>query len=417
MSQSISEIRMNSFNKKNSKFDKNKKKTVFYEQDISDDDTQEIITTPATLKKEDLLSQSIPSIELSINTIDELSIKPEKKKSKIIIKKSNKNVNTIQSHKFQLYYENGNTQEELNEMSINHQNELQKEKDEYINPFENISQEIEEKEEIDTKQNEIDIDNVILGFRNLNENNTTTSKILNNINNENKKDEIDIIHKDDVTEKVDSESTEKSESDTEDIINSSNKVGSVYIGTKDEKEINDIDFIVDLNSDRCKELNPSNLKIGYIVKGEESPIYTNIENLFEYSKVYKKDLDRSKKIKSSFFDRRTRGWKTNKTEKNIDSDVNELTPIGFYWKGEVISKKNMRKIYCEKYTNALKSNELFKEIVSMILDGKNIKIVTENMYDEKELKEIYENTNCLFGPEYILYSVLLCDKPWLDVIS
>lgn len=160
----------------------------------------------------------------------------------------------------------------------------------------------------------------------------------------------------------------------------------------------------------------------------------NIENLWQYSKVWQGDEDLKTKLPGKrFFVRRAAGWakekadryplkdptkvksKSNPAFKSTTSTVNKSIPLYSWWKGEKLSYlEARRKIYCPIYEKLARTSPVFQALLSRVENGENILILGYDGYDRgnKSWKECFEDTSRPFGHELVLACMLENQHPF-----
>lgn len=165
---------------------------------------------------------------------------------------------------------------------------------------------------------------------------------------------------------------------------------------------------------------PKGVHPGFSVveEGFQALYCTNLENIWQGSKVYDVDLDASKIIQPSFYERR----------KNMAHDPQphrralpkaKGTPVCAYWDGTLLSYLDSRLIYCELYQSLVRNTPEYQELVRMRENGTNLQIIG---YDGQNLPITNEamKTACLdptkpFGHELVLCCMLKDIYPWRDI--
>lgn len=181
----------------------------------------------------------------------------------------------------------------------------------------------------------------------------------------------------------------------------------------------------------CSSLSPKS--IGPINHGQpELPIALNLENFWQFSKVFKNESDEKGNPLPIFYQTQIKGYldpirhrhkeviKKFKGNKNI--------PLYFIWRikdNNKIGYKELhlsyyesREIYCKFYEKLTKNNEALKGLKCALKSGYNLQIIGYDSYDvkNKDIYECYKNTSKPFGHELVLYCLLTIKKkenyPW-----
>ncbi|EFC48496.1 predicted protein [Naegleria gruberi] len=168
-----------------------------------------------------------------------------------------------------------------------------------------------------------------------------------------------------------------------------------------------------------KELSPMKLGPYEYEHGSEKCTITNLENLWQFSKVFPGEEEQvrndngqlTKVPNSEFFERRTKGWKDEKAHRHVKREK----PLYSWWKGEKFNyMQARRKIYCPLYAEKVVETEAYKKLEEMVNSGMNIQILGFDgyNYDGKTLKECFEDTSKPFGHELVLCCLLKNQRVW-----
>jgi hypothetical protein len=147
---------------------------------------------------------------------------------------------------------------------------------------------------------------------------------------------------------------------------------------------------------------------------------TNIENLWQFSKVWDGEHDENNdKPKKEFFERRNKGWADKKphrwVKKGKDSNGNRNISKYSWWAGEKLSYlEARRKIYCPIYAAEVIKTDSYKQLKKLNDDGYNLLLIGYDGYDPngKTLKECFNDISRPFGHELVLLCLLKGEKPW-----
>lgn len=143
------------------------------------------------------------------------------------------------------------------------------------------------------------------------------------------------------------------------------------------------------------------------------PSAQNIENLWQFSKVFEGDLDEEGNLTKDYLDRRNAGYadtKAHRRSKRVGSFQFH------YWKGKRIKRLKARKeIYVRNYMNLAKKSQVYKELEIMVNNGTNIQIIgydgidydASNDKNGSLMKKMYINPDIKFGHELVLAAMLL----------
>jgi len=164
-----------------------------------------------------------------------------------------------------------------------------------------------------------------------------------------------------------------------------------------------------------KELSPMNL--GPIESGGVKA--QNLENLWQFSKVWQGEVNNKGEIVKEFFERRAKGFKDKKGHRWVKkgTGINRNIPLFSYWNGErLLYLEARKKIYCPLYAEYVVKTKAYKELEKMINDGYNVQIIGYDGYDfgGKQLRECFNDISVPFGHELVLACVLLNQRVWED---
>lgn len=156
----------------------------------------------------------------------------------------------------------------------------------------------------------------------------------------------------------------------------------------------------------------------------------NIENLWQFSKVYESDIDHDTEEPSAdWVARRDKGWadpqgylSVMKKEdviggKGDDDDTPVIKPRFFMWGNTQLSfLKARRSIFCRAYASLVVKTEGYRKLVAMIQKGINIQILSDTGYDYagqgRTLYQCLNDPNQVFGHEFVLAGLLTGNEPW-----
>jgi len=141
---------------------------------------------------------------------------------------------------------------------------------------------------------------------------------------------------------------------------------------------------------------------------------TNLENIWQSSKVMNIDIDINKIIQPSFYQRRAKMAHDPKPHRR-SIPKKQGYPICAYWDGYLLSYLDSRLVYCELYTSLVKETYEYQELLAMKangiigFDGQDLPIDNESMM-----------VACLdatkpFGHELVLCCLLKGIRPWRDI--
>jgi hypothetical protein len=130
-----------------------------------------------------------------------------------------------------------------------------------------------------------------------------------------------------------------------------------------------------------KELSP--MKLGPIKHDEAGlPAAKNLENLWQYSKVFSGDVDAKGNILPSWFARRKQGFSDPKPHRRAKKLSPGEKTLYSYWKGEKLDyMEARRKIYCPLYAEYVVKTAAWTKLKEIMNDGYNIQILGYDGYD------------------------------------
>lgn len=165
---------------------------------------------------------------------------------------------------------------------------------------------------------------------------------------------------------------------------------------------------------------PDGLHPGFALDNEglQRLYCTNLENIWQGSKVYDIDLDSNRLIGRSFYERRMKMAHDPKPHRRAIPKA-KGTPVCAYWDGHILPYLESRLVYCELYSDLVMNTNEYQELVNKRNSGENLHIVG---YDGRDLSSEYEDMRraCLdptlpFGHELVLCCMLVGISPWRDI--
>lgn len=218
-----------------------------------------------------------------------------------------------------------------------------------------------------------------------------------------------------------------------------NKRGQVKIGKKahrfDPKEVSKVvpkipgfkNIDVCSSSRRFRGLSP--MLLGPIEHKEEEgkcpKTATNLENLWQGSKVYAADLDDKGNITERFFKRRAEMFAAPEGRRHAVPKEERTTYQFHYWQGERLSSVQARaKIYCPIYAEHVPRTPEYMELDTYLNIGYNLKLGGFDGYDmdltkPDDVYACFQDTSKPFGHEQVLGCLLGDVKPlpWVRFCS
>lgn len=180
------------------------------------------------------------------------------------------------------------------------------------------------------------------------------------------------------------------------------------IGPRDPRDSRAIN-----TTSRCKGLgrNFSPFLLGPVklYKGAPCLYAENVENAWQYSKVYSKFLDEGGNITNEYFNWAKRGWKKRSAVRYPMGKG--AAPEFSFWGGEKLGYIEARKrIYFPIYAKAVKKTEAFKKLKAQYDSGINITLWDFDGYNHLEmgmtLKDVLENTRRPMGHAFVIAALL-----------
>ncbi len=162
-------------------------------------------------------------------------------------------------------------------------------------------------------------------------------------------------------------------------------------------------------------------------------LISNVENLWQYSKVWPGDEDpKTKALGREFFSRRSLGWHKKKADRyplkrpqdpksksnppfKATSGPNKSVPLYSYWFGERLTYLEARKkIYCPIYERMVRKTDAYKELERLVLSGQNVLLIGYDGYarGSRTWKECFEDCSRPFGHEMVLACMLDNQRPF-----
>lgn len=142
---------------------------------------------------------------------------------------------------------------------------------------------------------------------------------------------------------------------------------------------------------------------------------TNLENIWQGSKIFNIDLNKDNVIQPSFFERRKKMAYDIKPHRRA-LPKKDGVPISSYWDGKYYSYLDSRVIYCNLYTNLVIKTSEYNELVNMRNNGINLQIIGYDGQDipinYESMKNAYLDPNKPFGHELVLCCLLTNISPW-----
>ena len=167
-----------------------------------------------------------------------------------------------------------------------------------------------------------------------------------------------------------------------------------------------------------KELSP--MILGPISHNQAGvPPAQKMENLWQYSKVYQREIDSNGNIMQIFYDERIRGFNDIKGHrKKYPGEESKFV----YWNNKQMDKvKGRKQIYCKYYADYVVKTAAYRKLEKMLDEGVNIQLVGyDGIYYNPEtdskgkiFKQYLNDPDFTFGHELVLAALLTGHRSWL----
>ena len=163
--------------------------------------------------------------------------------------------------------------------------------------------------------------------------------------------------------------------------------------------------------DQFKSLSPFLLGPFYVQDEGIDYISRNMENMWQFSKVFIGEEENGRPTEH-FFERRNNAWESTRAHRHVKKGEKVLY---HWWNGNKFNYIEARKnIYCPYYANKVKELPAYKNLLSKLEEGKNILIVGYDGYDfgNKSFDKCFLDESRPFGHELVLCSILRGEEPW-----
>lgn len=174
----------------------------------------------------------------------------------------------------------------------------------------------------------------------------------------------------------------------------------------------------------CSSLSP--FRLGPIDHGQPSlPPAKNLENFFQFNKVYSDEVDKNTQPTQKFFDTQLKGYLDEVPHRHKPQYKIEKCLYSIWEKKDKtlvsLSYVESRQIYSHFYVKYAREQEAFKKLVKLHEDGYNICIYGYDGYPTNDVKasdmeEYYLDPSKPFGHELVLYTMLKYkpeEYPWI----
>lgn len=148
---------------------------------------------------------------------------------------------------------------------------------------------------------------------------------------------------------------------------------------------------------------------------------TNVENFWQFTKVWECDLDASGRIKDEWFALRDAGWADPKPHRRPRGKVNTTgpnrnVPMFSYWNKERLPYGEARKrIYMPYYVQLAQATDAYKQLHKLVHeDGINVQIIGYDGRDfaTSSLRACLDDVSKPFGHELVLCGMLRGERVW-----
>jgi hypothetical protein len=169
----------------------------------------------------------------------------------------------------------------------------------------------------------------------------------------------------------------------------------------------------------ASNLYPNGIEPGYIRINDSYAIIkcTNLENLWQGSKVYDIDLDKNDNIKPSFFERRLKMVIDVKPHRRA-VPKSKGTTVFLFWENQRYLYLESRFIYCNIYSYLVQHTQEFRDLVDLHNNGTNLLILGYDGVDteitEETMRYHYNDASKPFGHELVICCLLCGFTPWIN---
>ena len=147
----------------------------------------------------------------------------------------------------------------------------------------------------------------------------------------------------------------------------------------------------------------------------------NVENIWQFSKVFAQDIGLNDKPTSDWFAARLKGWADPKGyQRAKKKQVAGVKPVFFFWgredKLEFLEAR--KRIFCRVYAMLASQTAAYRTLVELIQKGTNVQILGLEGYDyiqeQRSLNQCLLDPDRGFGPAFVLAGLLTKDLPWVQ---
>jgi hypothetical protein len=142
---------------------------------------------------------------------------------------------------------------------------------------------------------------------------------------------------------------------------------------------------------------------------------TNLENLWQFSKVWTCDVNPDGSIKADWFVTRDAGWADPKPHRRRKVSAGESTLYSFWNKERLLYGEARKRIYIPYYVQLAQATDAYKQLHKLVHEGGiNVQIIG---YDGRDfamgsLRACLEDLRAPFGHELVLCGMLRGERVW-----
>ena len=132
----------------------------------------------------------------------------------------------------------------------------------------------------------------------------------------------------------------------------------------------------------------------------------NVENAWQYSKVYRQFLDRDGKLSTAYWDWAKAGW--NKTRADRYPMGKGAIPEFSYWNGNNLGYVDAREqVYCPLYAKSVVRTQAFQNLKNLV-EKQAVTLIDFDVYASgtKNLYAALKDPHRKFGHGFVLYGLL-----------
>ena len=152
-------------------------------------------------------------------------------------------------------------------------------------------------------------------------------------------------------------------------------------------------------------------------------VWQNMENMWQFSKIYSVDVDADGNVTDKFYKRREQGMLDPKPHRRVFPKNSPVKTLSSYYNGRFYDYQQSRYWYCIYYTFLSRKVSEYHTIVGYLSMGVNILLLDYDAPDNSHNTPItreylyseYKQTNHPFGHAMVLAGDILGIRPWLDV--